>query len=292
MEGDLEPGISRRMWQLLETIHAVVYFAPEVLDAYKAVGLKGFWMGYFAGRSAPFGAASPELVTATFFNFHERMVRRALPDAWGLAAPDDVLAARREAMDRALRRLLGAEVVEAVAPAADLAEAAARACSLPGRPLFAAHAARPWPAEAHLRLWHAATLVREHRGDGHVAANVAAGFDGLAAHVMQVGTGAVPRETLQPNRGWEDDEWGATEARLAAAGYLDDQRLTGTGRDARDAVEHSTDRLALEPWVALGPDRTRTLEEMLQPLAHRIAMTSEIPYPNPMGLPSVAATGV
>jgi len=60
----IEPSTARRMWQLLETIHAVVYFAPEVLDAYTAVGLKGFWMGYFAGRSAPLGAASPEVVTA------------------------------------------------------------------------------------------------------------------------------------------------------------------------------------------------------------------------------------
>ena len=115
---------ARRMWQLLETVHAVVYFAPEVAEASRQLGLKGFWMGYFAGRAAPLGPAPPEVVAATFFNFHPAMVARALPDAWSIACPGDVTAARLAAVDDALRRLLGSRDL---APAADLAADATRA---------------------------------------------------------------------------------------------------------------------------------------------------------------------
>jgi hypothetical protein len=278
----------RRLWLAFEPLHAVVYFAPEVLEAYRSIGLKGFWMGYFAGRSAPFGRATPELVRATFFNFHESLVDRALPDAWGLASPEEVLRARLAGVDAALGRLLGREMLRSAEMqlAAELATEATRGCELDGRPMFAAHAALQWPDEPHLRLWHAATLLREHRGDGHVAALVASGLSGLDSHVTSCATGAVPRTLVQRARGWSDGDWDAAVAKLVDDGLLAaDGTLSETGRDRRRAVEDTTDLLAAGPWIHLGNERTDQLVELLAPMAAMIAASGDIPFPNPMGLP-------
>lgn len=273
------------MWRRLETIHAAVYFAPELGEKFGEVGLKGFWMGYFAGRAAAFGPASPEVVLATFYNFHESLVRRALPDAWSFASPEAVLRARVEGAEIALRRALGDDADSpALAEAADLAGEAARACSPEGRALFAAHASLPWPEEPLPRLWHAATLLREHRGDGHVAALLANEVGGLESHLLIVGSGSTTRELIQAARAWPDEDWDAAAARLQRRGLLDgDGRLTDAGRDLRARIEATTDRLAAEPWEHLGAERTERLAELVTPWARSVAQG--IPYPNPMGLP-------
>lgn len=281
---------ARRMWHLLETIHAIVYFAPEITAQYKALGLKGFWMGYFAGRAAPLGTASPELVTATFFNFHPAMVARALPDAWQIATPTEIIDVRTRAVDEALRRILGDTVDgPAMAETAELAETAAAGCTSAGRPMYAAHTTLPSPSSPHLRLWHVATLIREHRGDGHIAAQLTHGFTGLDAHITLCATGAVPRASIQPHRGWSDQDWEHASRRLADAGMLDTTgKLADTGREARASTELTTDRLALEPWQRLGTTATIRLTELLVPIARTVVASDVLPFPNPMGLPAPA----
>jgi helix-turn-helix protein len=279
---------ARRMWPAFETYHAHVYFVPEAAETYRKLGLKGGWMGYFASRSAALGAASPELVAAVFFNFHPAMVARALPDAWALASPADVLAARLQTVDVALRRLIPEHIGgPAEAEAAELARAATEATALAGRPLFAALRSLPWPEEPHLALWHACTMLREHRGDGHVAALTAAGLDGCEAHVTVTATGAVPRETLQSNRKWSDEEWEEAEERLKARGLLDDSgTLTEAGRAVRAEVEARTDEAAEAPWRALGPEHTARLFALLTPMARAINAAGGVPVPNPVGVPA------
>jgi hypothetical protein len=273
---DVDPAVARRMWHLLEPYHAPVYFASEVRDAMKGVGLKGFWMGYFAGRSAPLGAVGPEVVTALFFGFHPDMVAKALPDAWGYASPAAVLDARRAAVGTALERILGDDARgPVIVEAAELARTAAAGCELAARPLHAAHAGLDWPDEPHLVLWHAATLLREHRGDGHVVALAAEGLDGCSAHVAAVEIGAVPREALQPNRGWSDEEWEAARRRLGGLDLA----------DLRMRVEIRTDRLAVSPWAHLGAEGTERLAALLEPVAERIVADGAVPVPNPMGAP-------
>ena len=165
-----ESGTARAMWRALETLHMTVYWTPECHEAYRRAGLRGGWMGYFASRSAAMGPVPAEVVMATFYNFHPRMVRRAIPDAWGFAPPAEVLAARFEGIDATLRRLLGGWVDRReAAEAATLTRQAMEGQDPSGRPLFAAHATLPWPEPPHLALWHAATLYREFRGDAHVA---------------------------------------------------------------------------------------------------------------------------
>jgi len=282
----VQPSWARDVWRVLEPYHTVCYFAPEPAAQLKALGLKGFWMGYFAARAAPFGAAGPELVTATFFGFHPAMVRRALPDAWGYADPQATLDARLAGVDAALRRLLGDLVDDpSLDEAADLAARAAHSAAPAGRPLYAATSALPWPEPAHLRLWHAAGLLREYRGDGHIAALTAAGVDGAAAHVLLVAAGLAPRELLQSVRGWDDDDWAAATARMVERGWLGpDGGFTESGRLARERIEQITDECALPPLEVLGDAGTQRLIELATPATARIVDDGGFLVPNPIGL--------
>jgi hypothetical protein len=286
------PRTARAMWRLFEPLHAVTYFADECLEEYTAAGLKGFWMGYFAGRAAPMGAVTPGVVEATFFSFNPDRVNRALPDAWSFAAPDRVLDARRAGIERAYGRLFGTDgagaglAEGAMAGAADLARTALEGLPVDGRPLAAANVALAWPEEPHLALFHATTVLREHRGDGHVAALVAAGLDGRQALVTMAATGAVPRAMLQAARGWDDAAWDAAAGVLIERGWLDeDGTQTTSGAEARREIEDLTDLLAAEPWERLGENDTEALRAVLTPLARAIAAAGSVPVPNPIGLP-------
>lgn len=282
---DLSPA--RRLWLGAEPLHAVVYFAPETAEACKAIGLKGFWMGYFAGRAAPMGPVAPAVVEAAFFNFHPSMVRRALPDAWSFSDPATVLATRWDSATEVLRRLIGQG--DDVAEAAELARAACEGLDHEGRPLAAAWADVPWRDEPVADLWLACTVLREHRGDGHVAALVDAGVGGLEAHVLADATRAIPREALQPNRGWSDQDWADAQRRLRQRGLLDEHRLaTPEGHALREQVERRTDELATPPLRALGPERAERLIAALAALAPRVVPA--LPFPNPIGLPAPSAS--
>jgi hypothetical protein len=279
--------VARRAWTLYEPIHAIVYFAPESTELYKAAGLRGGWMGYFASRSAAMGAVGAEVVTAVFHNFRPQMVARALPDAWSFAAPERVLEARLAVADLALRRLWGTEVESSdVALAAAMTGEVARRLQALGRPLFAAHAGLPVPDAPHLALWHWCTLLREHRFDGHIATLTVSGIDGLDALVIAsaAGTGMKP-ETIQRMRGWTEDEIGAAAERLRRRGLLDgDNVLTGEGRALKGAIEDTTDNLASEVWETLeAPERAR-LFTALRRLSTLLEDPDGIRYPNPIGV--------
>lgn len=280
-------SLARTAWRALEPYHAMIYFAPEGREVYASAGLKGFWMGYFASRAAALGAVSASVVTATFFNFHPGMVARSIPDAWRFSSPERVLKARLQVADMALRRLLGEQVTSSeVEEAAELARQATLVCSVAGRTLFAAYRDLPWPEEPHLILWHAATLLREFRGDGHIAALLAEGLDGCESHVSLVGTGNVARETIQPHRGWSDEEWEAAQHRLQQRGLLDEKaRLTSAGEAVRQTVEDRTDLLALSPWEDLGEEKYARLISLARMLSTSIVQQGGIPMPNPMAAP-------
>jgi len=199
-------SLARAVWQFGEPVHAVTYYAPERRAATDALGLKGGWMSYFGCRAAPLGAVEAPVVAALFFNFAPSMVARAVPDVWSYATPAELLDARIESMDGALRRVLGDEVVQSsgVARAAELATAAVAGCDMTGRPMGAANQSVVAPDVPHLRLWQALTAIREHRGDGHVHCLVDAGVLPSHALVLQAATGRSPEDGLRENRGWRD----------------------------------------------------------------------------------------
>jgi hypothetical protein len=280
----------RRLWQLAEPIHATTYFAPEALQAFTDAGLRGFWRGYFAGRAAPLGRVGPGAVTAIFYGFAPAFVERAIPAVWDMLDPDRALATRLEGVDDALPALLSGVEEATVAKAADEARRALEGASVAGRPLFAANLDLPWPEPPHLALWHATTLLREHRGDGHVVALAAAGLDPCESHLTQIAARQAPLESIAPYRGWEDDDWKAAEERLRSRGWLDDDGgLTVRGAAQRQAVEDTTDRLASEPWAADGSSLD-TLVELLEPVAAAVVGKGSFPYPNPIGVPRPSGT--
>ncbi|MGW5722361.1 SCO6745 family protein [Amycolatopsis sp. NPDC003865] len=272
---------ARRLWAAIEPLHAVVYFAPETAAAAKEAGLRGYWMGYFAGRLAPLGPIGPVPATSVLFGFAPPMVARALPDAWSFASPEDVLGSRLAAVGTALERVVGSAHDELT----DLLERAAAACRYDGRPLAAAWSAVPRPAGTPGRLWLAATVLREHRGDGHVLAAVHAGLTGLETTLTHIGDGVIGRADVQPHRGWTEEDWTAAAARLRSRGLLDAQhRLTPAGAAVRTRLEEDTDRLASAPVDALGEDLERLLE-LAVPLSRAVVDAGVVPVPNPMGVP-------
>jgi hypothetical protein len=284
----MDASYARRVWQSLETIHAVTYFADECRRAPADLGLKGFWMGYFAGRAAPMGEVSAGVVTATFFNFHEDRVRRAIPDAWDHASANDVLAARETSAAAALRRLVpdiddvADRVLTLLWRVLDAAEPA-------GRPLFAANRDLDDPDDPVSELWQATTTLREHRGDGHVACLTAEGIGGCEAHVLFAATEGVPVELLQESRGWSAEEWNEAARFLRSAGLVDvDGEATERGHRLRESVERRTDELAVVPYSALNDDQRERLLDVLASGARQIVESDVIPYPNPIGLPPVA----
>jgi hypothetical protein len=264
--------LARKLSRSLEPYHGIIYFLPEATEAYARLGVTGR-DGYFASRSAPMGAVTPGVVIATFFNFNPTLIEHAIPSAWEKTTPAAMLDARLEGIDRGLRRLLGDDVVASkeVARAAELARAASDGCTTPGRPLYAGHATLPWPSEPHLVLWHAISLIREYRGDGHIACLVAEGLDAVEALITHAASGAVPRIALQTSRAWSDEAWDAGVARLAERGLVtDDGEFTDAGRALRERIEDQTDVLALPAWEALGEDGCNELRELGRPWSRAI----------------------
>jgi hypothetical protein len=241
-------------------LHSLSYFAPETEQQLTSVGLKPGRMCYFAGRAASMGAVSSGVVTATFYNFSPGLVAHCIPQAWELARPDAIIKARFAAVDAALTRLLGPEVITSpdMITLAGLTREAAAACRPEGRPLYAGHADLEWPQAPHLVMWHALSLLREHRGDGHICALVAAELSGLEALVTHTATGqGFVTEFAQASRGWSQEEWKSAVETLTARGLLGaDGALTPAGEALRAHVEEETDRLAAAPWQLLGDEHT------------------------------------
>lgn len=293
---DESTSTERAMWALYEPIHEVSYFAAEARTAFADAGLRGFWRGYFAGRAAPLGPVPVPMVVAAFYLFAPAMVSRAIPEIWTVVEPERALTLRLDAATQALAGLLDGADEANIRLAAELLEQAVAALDPAGRVLGTANAVLPahhLPAydqpsyrQTLARLWQAATTLREHRGDGHNAALLAAGLDPCEVLVLRCGMDLV-RETVQPSRGWTELEWAAAADRLRARDLLDDTgAATVDGREAMAEVEAATDRAAAAPWQALGESTVVRLAELLYPLAK--ACYSVSPPVNPIGVPPPA----
>ena len=262
-------GTARRLHRLVEPIHLVTYLSPEPTDALLSLGLRNYWDGYFAGRAAPLGRVPAGVVHAVFYNFADGEVARHIPRVWDTVTPEAALAARERGSVAALRRILG-DLADAagLARAADLAARAASSAPPEGRILYAALRTLPWPEEPVARLWHAATLLREHRGDGHIAALVTAGIGGTEAHVLHALSENIPAEKFGRVHHLAPDRLGAvvngmrTRALIGASGWLSD-----AGRGAKERIEALTDDLAEPAYASLQPSELDQLIEDLEPIA-------------------------
>ena len=259
--------------ELLEPLHLVAYMSDEPNEALQALGYEGYWPGYFAARSAPLGRVPAEVVDALFYNFAPGEVAACIPACWDVATPEAALEAHRQGCVAALRRILGDLAdTPAVARAADLAIRAAMNAPMEGRILYAALRSLPVPDEPLTRLWHAATLLREHRGNGHVVVLVSEGIDGQEAHVLQaLDWGMAPADygRLDPLTPAQLD---AVVDGLRERGLVDAEgKFTPAGRETRSRIEALTDALAAPAYDCLQPHEIDQLTADLEPLVERIA---------------------
>lgn len=272
---------ARRCYSMINPVHSTIYFSPALGEELAPYGIEDRSAVYFAGRAAPMGAVGPGTVTATFFNFSHDLVARSVPEVWEHASPETVLAARLRAVDSTLRRLLGDEAAESAAmkEAAELALRVAEGCSRPGRPLYAANADLPVPEAPHLAYWHAATLLREHRGDVHIAALQHAGLDPVEALVSHTATGRgmAPKWVLG-SRGIDKQDWAAAQDRLRGRGVLDEAgELTEAGKALREEIETATDAMDARGYEQLGAEGVARLTELAQGFAGAVQQAGAFP---------------
>jgi hypothetical protein len=278
----MDSSTSRQMHKL-EPLHGMIYFAPEAQEEFAAFGLDNQASGYFPARAAALGAVPWQVVQATFFGFSPFAAEYGMSGAWERVSPDDLIAARYRSVDRALRRLCGDRCDDpALKEAVDLYRTATSDLPREGRPLYAAHAALPWPSEPHLAVWHGQTLAREFRGDGHLAVLTTRGISAPESLVLH-GAFAGQRITdfLKQSRAWSPEQWQAAVEQLAARGWVtSDGALTDEGRAVREDIEVETDALALPMWQRLGDDGCARLRELVMPLVQAIVDGGGIPAAN------------
>jgi hypothetical protein len=253
-----------RLTRTLDPLHSAAYFVPDVGERFGALGMQGR-TPYFAARSAPMGAVVARVVVATFYNFSPALVAASIPGVWQIASPETVTEIRYSIVEEALPRVLG----ESLAKSAELARAAdvvsRVADAIPdadGRPLYAGHAELPWPQSPHSRLWHAITLLREYRGDGHIAALLTYRLSGLEALITHTASGiGFTVDFARRLRGWSDDQWESATERLRQRRLVNASgALTTAGIQLRTEIEDLTDRLAFAPWKNLAEDDAAELE--------------------------------
>jgi hypothetical protein len=269
---------ARRLWSTLEPLHGVLYFTPEVRAAGKAIGLRGYWDTYFAFRSAPLGPVTAPSVVAIFAVFEPSMVAMSLPSAWSRAAAEVCLEARTAVAGEVLR---GIGVSEAACAEA-VALLSPMVLSATARPLGAANAALPLPEDPVAALWQLATTVREHRGDGHMAALMTNGLSGLEATHLQLPTTGFGSEQMRQVRGWSVEDWTAARDALAERGLLSDEGLTDEGAALVGAVEDLTDSLSWQGGLSSVP-----VDEVVEVLAPSVAAVWDsglLPAANPIGV--------
>jgi hypothetical protein len=261
--------MARRMFELVEPIGLIPYSADDPNEAMFALGFSNYWDTYFAGRAAPLGLVPAEVVDALFYNFAPGEVARHIPKVWRTTTPEAAIAARQEGCAKALRRILGERVDSPeFARATDLLLKAATSAPFEGRPMYAALRALPVPEDVVVRMFHAASLLREHRGDGHIAALVTERVGGLEAHVLVALSMDMPAEKFGRIHHLPASQLAAVIEGMRDRGLIgDDGWLSADGRAVKQRVEALTDDLAAKPYEVLEPRELDELMALLEPLA-------------------------
>ncbi|WP_030443964.1 SCO6745 family protein [Actinocatenispora sera] len=261
---------ARRMFELLEPICMVTFAADECNEELAALGHRTYWDGYFASRAAPLGRVPAEVVHAAFYNFAEGEAARHIPSAWEKIPPEASVAARQRGSAASLRRILGDETADSpgLARVADLTTKAATSAPLEGRMMYAGMRTLPIPGDPVTRLWHAATMLREHRGDGHIAALLGERIGGTEAHVLSaLDMGIHPAESFGRIHHLPKPRLAAIMAGLRERGLVDAEgRFTDAGRDTKRRIEARTDVLAEVPYEALSAGELAELVAGLEPI--------------------------
>ncbi|MFD6619880.1 MarR family transcriptional regulator [Streptomyces albidoflavus] len=269
--------VARRMFELLEPICLVTFLAQECNEELAALGHHTYWDGYFASRAAPLGRVPAQVVHAAFYSFADGEAARHIPSAWETIPPEASLAARERGSAASLRRILGDALAGSpgLMRAAELTCKAATSAPVEGRVMYAGMRTLPVPGDPVARLWHGATMLREHRGDGHIAALLGAGIGGTEAHVLSaLDQGIHPPQSFGRIHHLPKDQLAACMDGLRRRGLLTaDDHFTDTGRATKQRIEALTDELAAAPYTALSPAELDELITELEPLTTALATT-------------------
>ena len=265
--------VARRIHELIEPISMVNFASPEPNDEMVALGFDNYWDGYFAGRSAPLGLVPAEVVHAAFYNFAAGEVARHVPRVWDTTTPEAAHSARERGCVAALRRILGDLVGSpGLARAAELLALASASAPPEGRVMYAGLRSLPVPEEPVARLWHAANMLREHRGDGHIVALVSEGVGGTESHVLSaLDMGIHPAESFGRIHHLPGARLAEVMDGLRRRGLLDAEgRFTDAGRATKARIEAQTDTLAEAPYQRLEPAEVEELVKVLEPVSSRL----------------------
>jgi hypothetical protein len=274
----MDRSIVRTVHLAINMTHRPVYFVPEANEEYAALGVEPGRGTYFASRTAPLGVVPDEVILATFYNFSERAVRTAeIGKVWAGATSEALQAARFRAVRRSFDRVGCTLSAQHIAEARALIDPVITGLSLAGKPLAAANAAVPLPDDALLALWQQVTIIREWRGDVHIALLIANDIGPCECMVLQVGTGRFPLGITQATRQWNEQEWAQAIIGLNARGWVTaDGSMTEAGTAAREHLEDETDRLCESMWKPIGEAGAKRLAELLDPI--HVAMTAAGTY--------------
>ena len=266
MNTSIDAATVRNVHLAINSAHRFVYFVPEAAEEYAALGVNGFG-GYFGSRAAPLGPVPAEVVLATFYNFSPLAVSAGMANVWNTAEPAALQAARFRVVDRALERVGVSLSLDAIAEARSLIDPVVAGLDLAGKPLAAANAAVVLPDDSLVALWQQVTVLREWRGDVHIALLVTNELGPCDCMVVQVGTGRFPLALTQASRQWNEQEWAAAIVRLAERGWVDAEgAMTAAGIEARERIEVETDRLCAPIWQPIGGSGTARLTQLLAPI--------------------------
>ena len=251
--------------------HRLVYFVPEAAEEYTALGVTGRG-SYFASRIAPMGSVPNQVIVATFYNFHTRAVESAMPGVWDATTPAAFQAARFRTVKRAVERIGVGVPLEEIAEARAIVDPVVAGLDLAGKPLGAANASVVLPDDPFVALWQQLTVIREWRGDAHIAVLIANRVGPCECMVLQVGTGRFPLGVTQATRQWNETEWAEAVKNLFGRGWVDATgAMTPLGTAERERIEDETDALCEPIWKCVTEAEVKRLGEIVGPIHTAVA---------------------
>jgi hypothetical protein len=262
--GRVPTTAARRLRDALEPLAAQGFGAAR--EPLKALGLR-FLPGYVWGRAAALGEPTAAVVVAAFGVFEPTFLAAAYETGRATASRTDVLEARSIGASQRLEEILGDE--PDVGPVADALLVALDAIAGTGRPLFSGLREVARPPTTYGSLWRAADLVREHRGDGHLAACVAAGLGPVEMNLMTELWVGYPLREYASTRGHAPEVIDAAIDQLRARGWIDGDVLSPEGIVVRDGIESDTDASQAQLVAALG-DRLEWVVDRASALSSRV----------------------
>jgi hypothetical protein len=260
-----EGSLARQAVAVLEPVCCTGWLSEEGQANLATLGITERFAGYCATRGAPMGMVVPEVVAAAFYNFNPEVVVRNTALAWAASTPEKVIGGELAAADASLQAVVQAMPAADIKELSDLLRVAAdrAATRVEGCPIASGVAAMDFPTEPHLVVWHAHHLLREHRGDAHVANLLVAGLSGIEALVIDCARSGFPPAHMRAGRFWSEEAWESAAEGLRSRGWLTaEDQFTDDGRERRARIEQQTDEFAGVAFRGLGDDRTARIVEL------------------------------